>query len=155
MVGLREITDADIPMYKEWLFMPHVSPWFREPQDWLAEAAQRHGAFAWLHQFIAERDGEPVGFCQYYALRDSPEDFGGRAAEEGAYCIDYLLGRPDLLRQGLGQQMIAALLLKIAAHEDARLAVAHVDEKNTASWRLLLSCGFIYDPVGGVYVREL
>ncbi len=64
-IKLRIIEDKDLPLFKEWLKMPHVAPWYSEPHNWIKEVEQRDKEFAFLHHFIAEANGQPIGFCLY------------------------------------------------------------------------------------------
>ncbi|MCC8167456.1 MAG: acetyltransferase, partial [Planctomycetes bacterium] len=82
MLTLRPLTDDDVPMVDGWLHADHVKRWYDIPSlgvsidDWLDEIDKRHDEFHWLHHFIAEWHGVPIGMCQYYKCEDSDEDFG-------------------------------------------------------------------------------
>lgn len=155
MLQLREMTQDDLPLFRAWLSLPHVAKWYAQPLDWIAEVAQQDDAFSWIHHYIAADGDTAVGFCQYYACADSEESWGGYTARGGAYSLDYLIGEPAYLRRGYGKQIVAALLEKIAAHSDAQRVVVQPEPENTASRRLLLSCGFALDTATDIFVREL
>lgn len=155
MINLRKMSIEDISLFREWLFLPHVATWFQQPFDWIAEVEKQEGDFSWIHHFIAEYEGNPVGFCQYYASRDSGEPFGGYTEKGGTYSIDYIIGKTDCLCKGMGKQMVRALIEKIAVHDDAKRIVVDPEQENRASCRLLLSCGFVFDAETGIYVKEL
>ena len=70
-VTLRPVEDDDRPRLRRWLAADHVSPWFEQPDDWMAEAEGRHGKYAWISHFVIEVDGEPAGFCQLPASQDA------------------------------------------------------------------------------------
>lgn len=75
MLRLREMTLADLPLFQKWLAAPHVARWYRDPEDWVAEVAGQDGEYRWIHHFIAEADGRPVGLASI--------TLGGTAARTG------------------------------------------------------------------------
>lgn len=155
MIRLKKMIAEDFPIFKKWLAVPHVAKWYHEPQDWIAEAEKQDGEFRWIHHFIVEFDGEPVGFCQYYACKDSEELREGYTALGGSYSIDYMIGEPEYLRRGIGKQIVAELTDKIKMHSDAKRIVVQPEPENKASCGLLLSCGFVLDAEKGIYVKQL
>lgn len=154
MIRLRNMEPDDIPLFKAWLYAPHVVPWFQDPLDWIAEVEGRDGEFAWIHHFIAEDAGVPIGFCQYYAVADSGETYAGYDDLHGVYSIDYIVGDAGHLRKGFGKQIVAALCEKILLHDDARRILLQPEPENAASCALLASCGFVPN-ARGVFVKEL
>lgn len=155
MAYLRKMTAADMPIFKQWLAAPHVARWYHDPLDWIEEVEKQDQAFRWLHHFIVEQDGVPIGFCQYYACKDSEELWEGYTALGGSYSIDYLIGDPAYLRKGIGKQVVADLLRKIALHRDAKRIVVQPEPENEASCGLLRSCGFVLDADTGIYVKAV
>ena len=155
MISLREMTPDDLPLFRQWLSAPHVARWYQAPQDWIAEVEDQDGPFRWLHHFIVQWEGEPVGFCQYYACRDSGEPWGGYTALGGTYSIDYLIGESGCLRRGLGRQMVAALEARIRRHGDARRVVVQPDRENRASRGLLRTGGYLHDSARDIFVKDI
>ncbi len=143
MLTLRAMRPDDLPLFAGWLAMPHVAKWYRYPDAWLDEVRQADAAFSWISHFIAETEGVPVGFCQYYACTDSGEEMGGYGAMNGSYSLDYLIGIPDALRRGFGKQMVRAPTEKILLHADAKRIVVEPEAGNLASRALLCACGFL------------
>lgn len=154
VINLRNMTASDLAIFEKWLFAPHVSKWYHDPEDWINEARESDGVYKWIHHFIAERDGEPIGFCQYYACRDSGEDTGGYP-KQSTYSIDYLIGESPRLRNGYGKQMVFSLIEMIRKHPDAKHIVVRPERENAASRSLLLSCGFSYDEEKNLCVLSL
>lgn len=60
----------------------------------------------------------------------------------GSYGIDYLIGEEAYLGKGLGKEMITLLVEKVFSFPDAKRVTADIDNKNKASEKTLLSCGF-------------
>jgi RimJ/RimL family protein N-acetyltransferase len=156
MLELRPMTCGDLPLFQKWLHAPHVAKWYHDPDDWMAEVKQQDGAFSWIRHFIAETDGRPVGFCQYYAAKDSDEEWLRALGVGGTYSIDYLIGEADALRRGYGRQIVARLTDEILRLSDARRIAAAPERENAASRALLCACGFApAGAAGEVYVKEL
>ncbi len=156
MLTLRKMELNDLPMFQNWLGMPHVAKWYHNPDDWVMEVEKQDGEYRWIHHFIAEVAGRPVGFCQYYACCDSDETWFAGLKTGGAYSIDYLIGDIGALRRGFGRQIIARLTEEILCHADAARIVVQPERENEASCRLLRSCGFaLVNEKDAIYVKEL
>ena len=153
VVALRDMTPADIPLFRSWLVSPRVARWYHDPEAWIAEAEEMYGEYGWIHRFIAELDGRPIGFCQYYAARDSGEDWLSLVGTDGVYSLDYLIGEPDALRRGFGKQLLRRLTEQLAERGARRIAV-QPEMENRASRALLRSCGFA-EMNEGIFVMEL
>ena len=76
---LRELSDEDVPLFKKWLYLTHIAEWYHDPLDWIDEIEKRNSDYIWLHHFIVDVDGKPIGFCQYYEYCNSGEDWHGNA----------------------------------------------------------------------------
>ncbi len=63
MISLRKMVLEDLPIFKKWLFTPHVAKWYHNPSDWIDEIEKQDGDFSWIHHFIVEFEGKPIGFC--------------------------------------------------------------------------------------------
>lgn len=152
---LRPLFDGDTALLERWLHAGHVKPWYEHPADWLREVAGRRGAFRFITHLIAEVNGAPVGFCQYYDCYDAREyeDWGMENPVPGeAFSIDYLIGEPEYLRRGYARAMVEQLLERLRGI-GAKTVVVQPDEANTASRRLLEACGFVFD--GNVYSHSV
>ena len=155
MIQLRKMNIHDLTIFKKWLFTPHVAKWYHEPQDWINEMEKQEDDFKWINHFIVEDHGTPIGFCQYYACKDSNELWEGYTALGGSYSIDYMIGETGYLRKGFGKKIVAALTSKIMLHSDAKRIVVQPEPENKASCGLLRSCGFLFDQEKGIYVKDL
>lgn len=152
---LRTLTVQDIPVFKEWLYKEHVSRWVEQPENWIKEAENIDGEFNFLRQYIADYDGKPFGFCQYYEYRYSGEHWHGTIPIHGTYSIDYMVGEPAYLRKGLGKAIIQFLIDSISVLPESKRIIVQPDKHNKASCNTLLSMGFSYDTVNELYVLEL
>jgi RimJ/RimL family protein N-acetyltransferase len=155
---LRPFFDGDIALMERWLTVPHVSRWYPHPEDWLNELHERRDEFRFITHFIAEYEGVPVGFCQYYdchfaqAYEVWNEQWRVSERKGEVFSLDYLIGEPEYLRRGLGKGMILQMLDKLR-RTGAKTILVQPEEKNIVSCRVLESCGFQYN--GEDYVMNL
>lgn len=155
LIKLRVLKDEDMGLFKKWLYTTHVAKWYHEPLDWIDEVEKRNSEFIWLHHYIVEYEGKPIGFCQYYEYYNSCETWHGDIEVNGTYSIDYMIGESNYLGKGLGKQIIKALILKIEHHNNAERIIVQPEKENKASCGVLLSCGFEFDNRNEIYVRIL
>jgi aminoglycoside 6'-N-acetyltransferase len=147
-VVLRPFTRSDYPLMSTWLREPLVETWWHE--DPSPEALERQygrdlDAASRTRLRIAELQGEPVGFVQWYALADEP-DYTAELApavsvEAGACSLDYLIGAAEHRRRGVGAAMLEAACAG-AWSDGATELVVPVHEENLASQRVLQRVGF-------------
>ncbi|MDR1779078.1 MAG: acetyltransferase [Clostridiales Family XIII bacterium] len=153
-VVLRDFTDADIALMEKWLYVPHVSDWYIAPDKWLKELGKRGTEFSFITHLIAEYEGVPFGFCQYYDFfyGQEHEDWLKTELPGEMFSIDYLIGDERFLHQGFGQAIIAIMLEKLKGQGVKRVAVKP-DRNNVKSNRALEANGFVW--VGTDYVLDL
>ena len=151
---LRPFFDGDVPLMERWLRAGHVAPWYTQPDEWLREIRGRREEFAFIAHLIAEVDGKPVGFGQYYDCFDAREmeDWYSVSAANETFSIDYLVGEPEYLARGFGKAIIEKLLTALR-DRGAKRVIVQPDEANEISRRALLSAGFAYHD--GIFVLEL
>ena len=157
-ITLRPFREADIALMERWLATPHVAEWYKYPQHWLHELHEREGEFSFLHHFIAEAAGEPVGFCQYYDCFFAQQHevwndewrVGDKRGE--VFSIDYLIGEVEYLRRGCGRDMVWLLIEQIR-DLGAKRIIVQPETENTGSGRVLEANGFLFN--GEDYVLEL
>lgn len=154
-VTFRKLEDNDLLLFKVWLYTPHVAQWYHDPLDWIDEVEKRNDEYNWLHHFIVEGDGEPIGFCQYYEYCDGWETWHGQAETDGTYSIDYMIGDASYLKKGIGKQIIKYLIKEIKLKKNAKRIIVQPDPENKASCQTLLSCGLEYDDGNEIYIMNL
>jgi len=147
-VALRRMARDDFALLSEWLREPLVETWWHD--DPSPEALERQygrdldGA-THTRLRIAELDGEPVGFVQWYPLADEPEYVAeltpAVTVAAGAFSLDYLIGRPEHRRRGIGTAMIRAAGTGAWADGATELLVP-VHAENLGSQRVLERAGF-------------
>ena len=154
-ITLRPLTDNDIPLFKKWLYVPHVQVWYDDPLDWIDEVEKRNGDFHWLNHFIVEYEGKAIGFCQYYEYINSGETWHGNTEIKGTYSIDYMIGEAEYLKKGLGKAIINELIQRIKAINNAKRIIVQPEPENKASCGTLISCGFSFDKENEIYILSL
>ena len=151
---LRPFFDNDIVLMNRWLYAGHVSPWYEHQEDWMNELRERRGEFLFISHFIAEHNGVPIGFCQYYDMFDGQEheNWVKTSARCSLFSIDYLIGEPEYLHLGLGQKMIAELLSKLRK-KGVKSVIVRPEKENFKSNRTIEASGFKWD--GNNYMLDL
>lgn len=152
MINLREMSVEDLSLFKKWLYLPHVAKWYHDPLDWIEEVENQENDFNWIHHLIVEYKERPIGFCQYYACKDSNELWEGYTKLGGSYSIDYMIGETAYLGKGFGKEIVEALIKKVRFHNDAKRIVVQPEPENKASCGILLSCGFVFDVEKEMYL---
>jgi RimJ/RimL family protein N-acetyltransferase len=149
-VELRPMVENDLALVAAWLREPHVSRWWREDPAAEIDGYRRciEGTDPTV-ALIAEAEGGPVGWCQWYRWHEYPQaaQFGARPGEIG---IDYAIGAPDAVGRGIGTELIDALLRQARIAEPTAPVLVAVDVANTASRRVLEKNGFRLVGVRGI-----
>ncbi|SDM80283.1 GNAT family N-acetyltransferase [Acetanaerobacterium elongatum] len=151
---LRPLEDKDIPLLREWLYKEYIAKWYKEPAEWLNEVNGRFTDYHFVTHLIAECNGIPIGFCQYYACINAKEDWYGDIPLKGTYSIDYLIGEETYLHKGLGKEIILLLTKKIFGLNDAKRIIVQPEEDNANSCKTLLAGGYHYDLKNKLYYME-
>ena len=147
-VVLRPFNRHDYPLMGAWLREPLIETWWHE--DPSPEALERQygrdlDGPSRTRLRIAELDGEPVGFVQWYPFEDEPEYTAELApavsVEAGACSLDYLIGAAEHRRRGIGVGMLEAACAG-AWSDGATELVVPVHAENLASQRVLERVGF-------------
>lgn len=143
----RPLAASDMGLFAEWLTRPHVSDWWGA-SDPMAEVAEFYAASItqtvphWC--YIAELNGEPTGFIQWYtpaAFHD--EGWWLDEHDPTVRGIDQFLGNADQLGQGIGTSMVRAFVAKLFA-DDASVTRIQTDPdpRNARAIRCYEKAGF-------------
>ncbi|QGN59471.1 GNAT family N-acetyltransferase [Nostocoides sp. HKS02] len=146
----RRLTRADFPLLAAWLASPPVARWWHH--EWTAEALERDfgptvDGVEPGEDWLAMLDGEPFGLVQrsrVAAYAENLADFSSLTeVPEGAATLDYLVGDPTRLGQGLGSAMISAMVERTWQDlPDTPAILVSVVAANLASWRAVEKAGF-------------
>ncbi len=156
-IVLRKVIDKDIPLLTTWLNKEYILKWYHNPDDWLVEINERHGAYSWLHHFIVMDENTPIGFCQYYDCfdADSLEDWYSVSLPNDTFSIDYLIGNEAYLGKGYGKAIVKLLTDIIREKELGKQIIVQPDKENMPSNHVLLSNGYIFDKQKNYYYKLL
>jgi AacA4 family aminoglycoside N(6')-acetyltransferase len=110
------MVDQDIPMLHEWLHRPHIVEWWggEEARPSLEETHAKYLPHLMAEEgvvpYIAMFSGTPIGYAQSYVARGSGGGWWQDETDAGVRGIDQFLADPTLLGQGLGTQLVSALV---------------------------------------------
>jgi RimJ/RimL family protein N-acetyltransferase len=135
----------DLSLVARWLSAPHVARWYlagstveQEVEDLRRSVAGEQAVHALI---VAERE-VPVGWCQWYLCGVDPAwatEMGAGPSDVG---IDYAIGDPSRVGQGVGTALITELVRLVREHHPRHAVMADPDERNVASRRVLEKNGF-------------
>nr|WTB35942.1 acetyltransferase [Streptomyces sp. NBC_00830] len=158
MITWRRVEAQDFVLLRTWLQQAHVKRWWNHETS--AEAVARDFGPAARGEEPSEDllvflDGRPVGLVQRSRLRDYPEYLAELAAvvpvPDDAMTIDYLIGDPQQIGQGIGTAMIHSVIERTwAEHPAAPCILVPVAAANHASWRALEKAGLRRVGVGNL-----
>lgn len=140
---LRPATLHDIPLLQHWDHQPHIvasNP--NDTWDWHSDLST---APQWRQQWIAELEGQPLGFLQ---VMDPAEDTNGywQAFQEpvpiGWRAVDIWIGEADKLGQGYGTQLMELALTHCFQDPAVRLVLVDPLADNTRAQRFYQRFGF-------------
>ncbi|MEU4226294.1 GNAT family N-acetyltransferase [Nonomuraea sp. NPDC026600] len=149
MITWRRLDEQDFPLLQQWLEQPHVARWWNH-QTSLEAVARDFGGIAKGEEpgenLLVFLDSRPLGLVQRSLLADYPEYQAKLeaivAVPEGAITIDYLIGDPQQVGQGIGTAMIRSIIERTWEELPAATCVlVPVSAANRASWRALEKAG--------------
>ena len=144
-LSFRPLVRDDFAMLSRWLAEPHVAKWWCSPSD-MAYIEHEYGPAIDgadpTELFVLQREDQPIGLFQRYLLDDYP-DWAAAVGFTGAAGIDYLIGEPALVGQGIGSRAIRIFTADaLARYPGANAVVAAPQQANLASWKALERAGF-------------
>jgi aminoglycoside 6'-N-acetyltransferase len=145
--AFRPLEHTDLARLVEWLARPHVAAWWPTPEHPEAEFFDDADP---VRYFVALRDERAIGLVQLCQWSDAPDEAAAVGARPGEAGIDYLIGEPDLIGQGIGPAMLDAFLTGIVRADPKVIGVrVDVSVDNRRSCRCLEKLGFARE--GGTY----
>jgi RimJ/RimL family protein N-acetyltransferase len=145
VLSLHEMQVNDLPRVRRWLSTPHVARWYLAGSSVERELGDLRRSVTGLqpvHALIVLDDGEPIGWCQWYLCGDDPGWAADVGAEPGDVGVDYAIGDPTKVTQGLGTALVGALVKLVRGARPDCGVVADPEEGNVASRRVLEKNGF-------------
>ncbi|MGR2740380.1 GNAT family N-acetyltransferase [Billgrantia sp. Q4P2] len=136
---LRPATPHDIALLTRWDAQPHViaaNP--NDRWDWKAELGHQVEG---RRQFIAERDGRPIGFVQITDPAREESSYWGEVAN-GLRAIDIWIGEPEELGKGYGTTMMQLALAHCFADPQVTAVLLDPLADNRSAHRFYERLGF-------------
>jgi aminoglycoside 6'-N-acetyltransferase len=145
-ISFRPLERSDFPLLQAWLAAPHVAAWWTEPLDRAGVEAKygpRVDGAEPTHVFVAEQEGRPFAWIQWYRWADYPEHARQLGAAPSSAGIDVAIGRLEMTGLGLGPVTIRAFLEQFVFTNPAICAViTDPEESNLRSLRAFKKAGF-------------
>lgn len=140
---LRPAVKADIPVLKAWDEQPHVQfsdPNMGDGSGWEWDEEIESGWAGYWH-FVAELNGQPIGFVQVIDPHVEHSQYWGSTAP-GYRAIDIWIGPAEHLGKGYGTRMMCQALDFCFSDKAVHTILIDPIEKNTDAHRFYQRCGF-------------
>jgi RimJ/RimL family protein N-acetyltransferase len=144
---LRSLAAADLAILHRWHMEPHLRPhyvWADMSADEIARKfTPRLDPAHTVRCRIAEADGVPYGFVQWYPSWHWPDCGAMRIGLTSTCSADYFIGEPRFLGRGLASAMLRAVTDDVRALMPAgqrTLCIAH-DDRNASAIRATTAAG--------------
>jgi len=137
--GFRAVTAKDLPMLERWLAEPHLSQWWGDPAESVAEIGQAIDSIE-TEPLIVELDGKPVAYLQSY----DPHLEDGHPYQDqptGTLGIDISIGLPELIGKGHGPAIIRQFVETLFEEGTPRVII-DPDPGNARAIRAYEKAGF-------------
>ncbi len=151
-ITFRPLRRDDLASMVTWQASPPVARHWSDPVADVAAAEAKYGpridGTRPTRVDVIVVDDKPAGFIQMTPLAADPDYLvtAGPVTEGGhdAVTIDYAIGVPDLVGQGIGSRMLWAYLRDVILQRrpSTRFVVAAPAAANVASWRACEKIGF-------------
>jgi len=126
-------------MLLRWLEQPYVTKWWGDPARAMEHARQCPPE---SHALITA-DGAPAGYlCWQEPPGEELEAAGLLDLPGGLVDIDILIGKPELLGQGVGTRALEMLLARLRSEPDVAFAGLGTSVSNTNALRCFAKAGF-------------
>ncbi|MEM9544855.1 MAG: GNAT family N-acetyltransferase [Bacteroidota bacterium] len=138
-ITLRPASLKDLPLLQYWDTKQHVIDCDPD-EDWHWEEELRHDP-PWRDQFVAELNGEPLGFLQIIDAHEEETHYWGEVAPH-TMAIDIWIGEEENLNKGYGTIMMQIAIER--CFQDPRVHTILIDplETNTKAHRFYERLGF-------------
>ena len=140
-IRFQLLTETDFPLLLKWLEEPHVKAWWDQGITWTPELVSKKYALQRpVHAYIILIDDAPIGYIQFYDVKDFV-DADRPQCPESVAGLDYYIGESGFLKKGFAPIILQKFLL-----EQVKPLFAHClvdpDVKNTSAIRAYEKTGF-------------
>ncbi|MEO1021605.1 MAG: GNAT family N-acetyltransferase [Bacteroidota bacterium] len=139
-IVLREATIDDLELLRYWDTKPHVIA--SDPDDdWEWEENLNAPQPFWREQFVAELDGEPIGFLQIIDPHYEESHYWGDV-EKNLRAIDIWIGEEHHLGKGYGTEMMQSAFRHCFSDSNVTSILIDPLVSNTRAIRFYKRLGF-------------
>ncbi|NEQ49132.1 MAG: acetyltransferase [Leptolyngbya sp. SIO3F4] len=140
-IVLRPATWRDLALLRYWDTKQHVID--SDPdEDWNWETELSRNP-PWREQWVAERNGEPIGFLQIIDPHEEETHYWGEVAPHQR-AIDIWIGEETNLNQGYGTQMMQQAIERCFADPQVTRILIDPLKTNTKAHRFYERLGFTF-----------
>ncbi|MCA0242043.1 MAG: aminoglycoside 6'-N-acetyltransferase [Proteobacteria bacterium] len=146
IVTLRLMTEHDLSMLHQWLNRPHIVEWWGGERPSL-QAVHEHYLPRVLAQesvvpYIGLLDGMPFAYAQSYVALGSGDGWWPDETDPGVRGIDQFIALPERLGQGLGTQLVRALVSTLFSNPEVTKVQTDPAPHNLRAIRCYENAGF-------------
>lgn len=123
-ITFTPLKKTHFPLLLKWLKTPHVQTWWSKSNAWTpAEVEEKYGTYLDgyklvgderkpMHAYIINVNDIPVGYIQYYNVRDFFREYDYSMNDLPPSCagFDWYLGEPDYVGKGIGTKALQLFL---------------------------------------------
>jgi AacA4 family aminoglycoside N(6')-acetyltransferase len=148
-VKLRLMTEQDLPMLHDWLNRPHIVEWWggEQARPTLAEVQAHYRPRVLAEEsvtpYIALLGDEPIGYAQSYVAMGSGGGWWEDESDPGVRGIDQSQADPARLGQGLGTQLVRALVERLFSDPSVTKIQTDPAPNNRRAIRCYEKAGFV------------
>jgi len=146
-VTFRPLHERDLPLLADWLDRAHVKAWWGNGEalrlaDIRSQYLPRPDAASPVRSYIAQLNGEPIGFAQSYVAMRCGGGWWQEETDPGVVGIDLFLGDEARLGQGLGTQLAKAFVRQLLLDPGVTKVQTDPDPANARAIRCYEKAGF-------------
>ena len=140
LITLEPFAESHLHLLSSWLHRPHVAPWYPEPGENVAWAANPPEGGA---QAIIACEVRPVGYIRWQVVdRETLDSVGLHWIPSNAVDVDLLLGEPQYLGRGLGPLALEVLVARLQSNTALPLVGLTSSIANIHAHRAFEKAGF-------------
>jgi len=142
--AFTRLTADELPLVHRWLAAPHVSEWWPDGGDEIAQVvAECDGEQAETVPYLVHLQDRPFAYLQCYEQAAWPENgLGGHPT--GTRGIDQFIGEAHMVNRGHGSAFIRAFIDDLIAAGAPRV-ITDPDPANARAIRAYEKAGFVRD----------
>jgi len=145
MLNFLPFAELHFPLFESWLQQEHVKRFWTESKtgDELREKLLATASKTHVHRFVIEKDGDPIGYIQYYDAIAVGEDWW-RDEKAGTFGMDLFIGDKNQVGIGIGPKVIREFVAHLLNQEpNARSIIIDPAPQNQYAIRAYEKAGFV------------